>query len=176
MLARSRHFTKHSALQSWRVISRAQSLPTEESVKGSRSHSSSVVDKCTAKIKLFCTESTEAALKGAHSLWHCTHGRYPCPSCPYCGLPALQSLPSQSHMVNSAPHATEVQPLIFPTFPGAVRSSADAMSRLQFLSLPAIKSAVCMVTLLPTLHASGELLCEHHRKDATMTSCKVVRW
>ena len=43
----------------------------------------------------------------------------PCPSCPYWEPPALHSLPSQSHMVNSAPQATAVQSLIFCTFCGA---------------------------------------------------------
>ena len=39
------------------------------------------------------------------------------------------------------------------------------------------QSAVCMDTLLPTLHASGELLCEHHMKDANhdvVQGCKIV--
>ena len=48
----------------------------------------------------------------------------PCPSCPYCEPPALHSLRSHSHMVNSAPHATAVQLLIFCTSTGALSSSA----------------------------------------------------
>jgi hypothetical protein len=54
------------------------------------------------------------ARKAVHSLalysWS-----VPCPSWPYCGLPAEYTLPLQSHMVKSAPQATRVQPAIAST-------------------------------------------------------------